>query len=157
MNRIFEIQVKLLKIINGMENGSSRDYSLDWERVHLVSCAKIGGLLAELRGENAELAAIACSIHDYGRMLSGKQKNHAEDGYEPVKAFLAGTGYFNQQEIAMLADAVRHHSSKEKVGTWLEEIVKDADVLDCCQYGMALEREEQRTRLGIVRKELLGK
>lgn len=157
MNRIFAIQVKLLKIINEVENGSSRDHSLDWERVHLVSCAKIGELLAEIRGENAELAAIACSIHDYGRILSGKQKNHAEDGYEPVKAFLADTGYFNQQEIAMLADSVRQHSSKEKVGTWLEEIVKDADVLDCYQYGMPLEREEQRARLGIVRKELLGK
>lgn len=157
MNRLFEIQVRLLEIINGLENSTSRDHSLDWERVHLVSCAKIGGLLAEIRGKDPELAAIACAIHDYGRMLSGKQKNHAEDGYEPVKVFLAATGHFNQQEITMLADSVRHHSSKEKVGTWLEEIVKDADVLDCYQYGMPLEREEQRARLGIVRKELLGK
>ncbi|WP_333593752.1 HD domain-containing protein [Anaerospora hongkongensis] len=157
MNRLFDIQVRLLEIINGFENSTSRDHSLDWERVHLVSCAKIGGLLAEIRGRDPELAAIACAIHDYGRMLTGKQKNHAEDGYEPVKVLLAAIGHFNQQEITMLADSVRHHSSKEKVGTWLEEIVKDADVLDCYQYGMPLAREEQRVRLGIVRKELLGK
>ena len=157
MNRLFDIQVRLLEIINGLENSTSRDHSLDWERVHLVSCAKIGGLLAEIRGRDPELAAIACAIHDYGRMLTGKQKNHAEDGYEPVKVLLDAIGHFNQQEITMLADSVRHHSSKEKVGTWLEEIVKDADVLDCYQYGMPLEREEQRVRLGIVRKELLGK
>lgn len=155
MNRLFEIQVKLLKKINICEEDSSRDHSLDWERIHSVSCAKIGELLALKRDENAELAAIACSIHDYGRILSGKQDNHAEAGYRPVKEFLAETGYFSEEEIAMLSQAVRNHSSKEKVGTWLEEIVKDADVLDCYQYGMPLERQEQRKRLSLILKELV--
>ncbi|MDF2930233.1 MAG: metal dependent phosphohydrolase, partial [Anaerospora sp.] len=132
------------------------DHSLDWERIHLVSCAKVGELLALKRGENAELAAIACSIHDYGRILSGKQNNHAEEGYGPAKEFLAETGYFNEEETEMLSQAVRNHSSKEKVGTWVEEIVKDADVLDCYQYGMPLEREEQRKRLSFIVKELVG-
>ncbi|WP_312562649.1 HD domain-containing protein [Anaerospora sp.] len=156
MNRLFEIQVKLLNKINTCEDNSSRDHSLDWERIHLVSCAKVGELLALKRGENAELAAIACSIHDYGRILSGKQNNHAEEGYGPAKEFLAETGYFNEEETEMLSQAVRNHSSKEKVGTWLEEIVKDADVLDCYQYGMPLEREEQRKRLSFIVKELVG-
>ncbi len=156
MNRLFEIQVKLLNKINTCDDNSSRDHSLDWERIHLVSCAKVGELLALKRGENAELAAIACSIHDYGRILSGKQNNHAEEGYGPAKEFLAETGYFNEEEIEMLSQAVRNHSSKEKVGTWLEEIVKDADVLDCYQYGMPLEREEQRKRLSFIVKELVG-
>lgn len=156
MNRLFEIQVKLLKKINDCEDDSFRDHPLDWERIHLVSCAKIGELLAMKRGENAELAAIACSIHDYGRILSGKQYNHAEAGYGPVKEFLAETGYFNAEETTMLSQAVRNHSSKEQVGTWLEEIVKDADVLDCYQYGMPLEREEQRKRLSFILTELVG-
>ncbi|WP_312522892.1 HD domain-containing protein [Anaerospora sp.] len=156
MNRLFEIQVKLLNKINTCEDNSSRDHSLDWERIHLVSCAKVGELLALKRGENAELAAIACSIHDYGRILSGKQNNHAEEGYGPAKEFLAETGYFNEEETEMLSQAVRNHSSKEKVGTWLEEIVKDADVLDCYQYGLPLEREEQRKRLSFIVKELVG-
>lgn len=156
MNRLFEIQVKLLNKINTCEDNSSRDHSLDWERIHLVSCAKVGELLALKRGENAELAAIACSIHDYGRILNGKQHNHAEAGYGPAKEFLAETGYFNEEETAMLSLAVRNHSSKEKVGTWLEEIVKDADVLDCYQYGLPLEREEQRKRLSVILKELVG-
>ncbi len=155
MNRLFEIQVKLLNKINTCDDNSSRDHSLDWERIHLVSCAKVGELLALKRGENAELAAIACSIHDYGRILSGKQNNHAEEGYGPAKEFLAETGYFNEEETEMLSQAVRNHSSKEKVGTWLEEIVKDADVLDCYQYGMPLEREEQRKRLSFIVKELV--
>jgi uncharacterized protein len=156
VNRLFEIQVKLLNKINTCEDNSSRDHSLDWERIHLVSCAKVGELLALKRGENAELAAIACSIHDYGRILSGKQNNHAEEGYGPAKEFLAETGYFNEEETEMLSQAVRNHSSKEKVGTWVEEIVKDADVLDCYQYGMPLEREEQRKRLSFIVKELVG-
>ena len=53
-----------------------------------------------------------------------------------------------------MALAVKHHSNKDIVGTPLEEIVKDADVLDCFQYGQALTRSEQRERLKKVRAEL---
>ena len=53
-----------------------------------------------------------------------------------------------------MALAVKHHSNKDIVGTQKEEIVKDADVLDCFQYGQELTRPEQRERLEKVRTEL---
>jgi len=48
---------------------------------------------------------------------------------------------------------VKSHSKKAEVGTPLEEIVKDADVLDMHDYGRPLPREEQRARLAALLRE----
>ena len=42
--------------------------------------------------------------------------------------------------------AVKNHSSKTVLGTPIEEIVKDADVIDCYQYGLPFDRPEKRSR-----------
>lgn len=155
MNRIIKIQFKLLqKIEEYAKQPIERDYPLDWERVHLGSCAGIGQLLALKRGVDPELAAIACVVHDYGRIVTGKQLNHAENGYLPLREFLTECSCFNEQEIELLAQAGKCHSDKHEVGTPLQEIVKDSDVVDCCHYGQELTRAEQRERLKNVYKEL---
>lgn len=117
------------------------------ERVHIVSCAKIGYMMAEKRGVDPILAAAACACHDYGRIIIGKQAGHAEAGYIPVQEFLKKTGLFSDEEIAQIAVAVRNHSKKEEIGSPLEEIVKDADVLDFYQYGYDVARRSQQDRL----------
>ncbi|EGO65475.1 metal dependent phosphohydrolase [Acetonema longum DSM 6540] len=144
----------MLKKIAEFKDSADRDHSLDWERIHSISCAKIGQILALKRGVDAELAAIACSVHDYGRIITGKQRGHAAAAYAPLKHFLAETGRFTADEIERLAQAAKNHSSKTEIGTPLEEIVKDADVLDCYQYGLPLEREEQRQRLKMILAEI---
>lgn len=155
MSRILKTQFKLLKKIDEYaQQARERDYPLDWERVHLGSCAGIGQLLAIKRGVDPELAAIACAIHDYGRIVTGKQANHAENGYEPLQGFLKECGFFTEQETELLAQAAKYHSNKHEVGTPLQEIVKDADVLDCYHYGQELSRVEQRERLAQVYREL---
>ncbi|VBB09081.1 Hypothetical protein LUCI_4367 [Lucifera butyrica] len=157
MNRIFEMQRKMLRKIAEFQNKAmERDQPLDWERVHMISCAKIGEMLALKRGADTEMAAIACSVHDYGRILTGKQKNHAVAGYEPLLLFLTQCGCFAPDEVELIARAAKKHSNKSEVGTPVEEIVKDADVLDCYQYGLPIEREEQRLRLTKVLAEISG-
>lgn len=56
-------------------------------------------------------------------------------------------GLFSEEEIAQIAVAVKNHSKKAEVGSPLEEIVKDADVLDFYQYGYDVARKEQQDRL----------
>ena len=131
-----------------------RDMPLNWERMHMISCATVGRMLAMLRGVDCELAAIACSVHDYGRIITGKQHDHATVGYEPLKSFLTEIGYCTSDEVELLAQAAKNHSSKKQIGNPLDEIVKDADVFDCYQYGLPLEREEQRKRLEKILKEI---
>ena len=153
MKKILRLQSALLKEIDKYEQLiPQRDHFIDWERVHISSCAKIGYMLAEESGVDPILAAAACSCHDYGRIITGKQDGHAEAGYEPVKEFLKGTGLFDDDEIDQIATAVKNHSKKSEIGSPLEEIVKDADVLDFHQYGYATARKEQQDRL----EKLLG-
>lgn len=129
------------------ENKVELDYPMDWERIHVISCGKLGYLMAEKRGVDPILAACACAVHDYGRIITGKQANHAEVGYEPVKKFLRGLNLFTEREVEDIAISVKNHSNKSQIGTPLEEIVKDADVLDFHQYGYEMPRPEQQKRL----------
>jgi uncharacterized protein len=146
MNRVMRLQVELLKIIDGLEQTAQRDETPDWERLHMASSARIAWLLALRRGADPELAAAAAAVHDYGRIVTGKQVNHAEAGYLPVQEFLKRTDLFSEDEVDIIASAVKNHSSKTVVGTPIEEIVKDADVIDCYQYGLPFDRPEKKER-----------
>ena len=153
MKKILRLQSALLKEIDKYEKlVPERDHFIDWDRVHISSCAQIGYMMAEKRGVDPVLAACACACHDYGRIITGKQSGHAEAGYEPVQEFLKGTELFSEDEIQQIATAVKNHSKKSETGTPLEEIVKDADVLDFYQYGYEMPRKEQQDRL----EKLLG-
>lgn len=150
MKRLFKLQADLLREIDKYEKivpDSERDYPCDWERIHVVSCAKIGLMMAQERGVDPVLAAAACSCHDFGRIINGKQEDHAEFGFVPVQKFLKKTGIFEEKEIEQIAIAVRNHSRKDVVGEPLEEIVKDADVLDFYQYGYDMYKKSQTDRL----------
>lgn len=152
MNKLMILQGALLAEIEKYakkheENKVELDYPIDWERIHVISCGKLGYLMAEKRGVDPVLAASACAVHDYGRIITGKQANHAEVGYEPVKEFLKGLNLFAEKEIEEIAISVKNHSNKSQIGTPLEEIVKDADVLDFHQYGYEMPRPEQQERL----------
>ena len=151
MKKILRLQSALLKEIDKYEKLiPERDHFIDWERVHITSCAKIGYIMAEKRGVDPIIAAAACACHDYGRIITGKQPGHAEAGYEPVQVFLKNTGLFNDDEISQIAIAVKNHSKKAEIGSPLEEIVKDADVLDFYQYGYDVARKEQQDRLEAI-------
>jgi uncharacterized protein len=147
MKRLLRLQSQLLREIEKHEKlVPERDKFIDWERVHMASCARLGYLMAAARGVDPELAACACAVHDYGRIITGRQKGHAEAGYLPGKEFLKETALFTDGEIEQISTAIRNHSKKSEVGTPIEEIVKDADVIDFYQYGFGFERDEQRLR-----------
>lgn len=151
MNRLLKLENLLLAVIDEQEEKDrqtavQRDETLNWERIHMASSARLAWEMALERGADPELAACAAAVHDYGRILTGRQKGHAEAGYEPVKAFLQESGLFTAEEIETVALAVKNHSSKTVVGTPIEEIVKDADVVDCYQYGYPFDRPEKEER-----------
>jgi len=125
---------KIYTILDNLEEQTiDRDYPIIWERIHATSCAQIGRMLAEKRGVDGEQAALACALHDIGRWISGRQYEHAPKGEDPVRRFLAekkGT----QEAKEQIVQAVINHSKKDEIGIPLEEIVKDADILDCHWY-----------------------
>lgn len=146
MNRVAQLQCTLLDMMDMLDKDAPRDETLSWERLHMASSARIAWLLALERGTDPELCSAAAAVHDFGRIVTGLQENHAEAGYEPVQGFLRYSGLFNEDEIAAIATAVKNHSRKAETGSPLEEIVKDADVIDCYQYGLPFDRPEKETR-----------
>lgn len=154
MNRLLKLEHLLLEVINQQEGTyEHRDETLNWERIHMASSARLAWQMALERNASVpahdadpELAACAAAVHDFGRILTGKQSGHAEAGYEPVKVFLKESGLFTEEETEMIALAVKNHSSKTVTGTPIEEIVKDADVVDCYQYGYPFDRPEKEIR-----------
>ncbi|HWU40684.1 MAG TPA: hypothetical protein VN203_23805, partial [Candidatus Acidoferrum sp.] len=79
---------------------------------------------------------------------------HAENGYGPAKEFLRKVGLFSEKEIEEIGRAVKNHSRKEVIGTPLEEIAKDADILDCHFLGLPPKKEAHRKRFASLQEEL---
>ena len=155
MRKIETMLFALLREIDKYENvipDEEKDYPTDFERLHISSCARIGYMFAQERGVDPNLAAAACAMHDYGRIITGRQHDHAEVGYLPAMEFLRGTEIFTEDEIQQIGIAVKNHSKKSEVGSPLEEIVKDADCLDFHMYGYEMPREAQKQRL----RDMLG-
>lgn len=147
MNTVYILQKTLLSVIENHRNVDRTNAPpLDWERVHMISCAKVGYLLALARDVDPIIAACACSVHDFGRILTGNQENHGPNGAILVREFLFDLNLFTQDEIDMIAMAVNNHSKKGEVGNPLEELVKDADLIDYASYGQVFKRQEQIDR-----------
>ena len=151
--KVLKLQKIYLDEIDKYSDVEGRDKDISWEKIHMSSCARVGYILAAKRGLDCDLAAIACAIHDYGRVITGVQKGHAEAGYGPVQEFLRKTEMFSEDEIIKIAVAVKNHSKKGEIGGPLEEIVKDADCLDFDMYGYELPRQEQKDRLKRLKDE----
>jgi len=148
MKKLLRLQSALLRETDIWERlVPERDKYMDWERIHLCSSSKIAYQMAEERGSDPVLTACACACHDYGRIVTGKHVGHAEAGFQPVQEFLRSLDLFAEQEVMQIAIAVKNHSRKEEVHGLLEEIVKDADVLDFYQYGFIPVNEGQKSRL----------
>jgi len=130
-----------------------RDYPVLWEKVHATSCAQVGRMLAQRRGQDAALAALACAIHDIGRWFSGQQADHARRGEEPARWFLQQSGLDSERQDRIV-QAVINHSDKEAVGSPLDELVKDADILDCFWHGDDITRPFHAARLKKLLKEI---
>lgn len=153
MRKIEKMLFALLGEINKYEHvPDHRDYPADFERLHISSCARIGCMFALERGVDPELAAAACALHDFGRIITGQQKDHAEAGYLPAMDFLRSLDLFTEDQIQQVGTAVKNHSKKSEIGSPLEEIVKDADCLDFHLYGYEMPRQEQKERL----RQMLG-
>ena len=118
MKRCYPVSKGLLKFLDKQENLEiKRDFSLIYERVHALGSARAASILSAKRGVDIELAHAAGALHDFGRIITGKNEGHALQGYEPVKEFLARLSIFHEQEIEEISLAVKNHSRKDLVGS----------------------------------------
>lgn len=116
--------------------------------VHMFGVAQNCVLLASKRGEDVELSAIAGYLHDIASYTEGYSADHARRGAKMSGKILEETGLFTQKEIERVCAAILFHSEKKIVHGPLDEILKDADVMQHCLFdpGHISKKEEMRYR-----------
>jgi len=154
VSRRDEVWKHYCRLVGRGDLTKEREMALEEELQHAAGTARLAQLLAVKRGLDAEMAFILGVIHDYGRLLTGIQNDHARIGSNYVKKYLEGSGDFSRSEIEVLVTAVANHSFKDEIGNPMEELIKDADVLDTYFSGRKLKKPAAEARLQNLFQEL---
>lgn len=133
---------------------ADRPMTVAQELAHAAGTARLAQLLAYKRNLDPEMGFIVGVLHDLGRIVTGVKKDHGRVGMNLVREYLLETGDFSSEEIESLVDAVGNHSFKNQVGSPLEELIKDADVLDSFFSGRPSSKPSAQVRREKVLKEI---
>ncbi len=148
-----------LELVRGVVDGVLRQ-QLDAEEarcgfVHLYGVAMAAMLLAIRRGHDPQLAAVAGMLHDIWTYKVGDPTDHATLSALEADRILAGLGCFTPAEREEVCRAIARHGAKERVDGKLDELLKDADMLQHYLYNPALKPDFlQSDRLQRVWREL---
>ena len=126
MSRIKDLQKQVNRILEKLEDGDRRLKAVS----HLHGVALAAAMLAKVRGENAELATMAGLLHDLYAYKSGSYDDHAQLGADYARKLLDKLAVTSPEETDVICAAIRHHDSKAETNGPMDEILKDADVID---------------------------
>ncbi len=125
MSRIKDLQKKVYHVLEkNIDDADKRAKAV----AHLHGVALAAAILAKKRGENAELATMAGMLHDLWAYKSGSYDDHAHLGAEYARKVLGEL--VTPEETEIICSAIYHHDSKAETNGPLDEILKDADVID---------------------------
>ena len=125
MSRIKELQKKAYQVLEKSITDNDKQAKAV---AHLHGVALAAAILAKKRGENAELATMAGLLHDLWAYKSGSYDDHAHLGAEYARKVLGEL--VTHEEMEIICSSIDHHDSKGEVGAPMDEILKDADVID---------------------------
>ena len=114
--------------------------------VHIFGVAEACVLLAMKRDEDIELAAVAGYLHDIATYTTGISADHARRGAGMARSILSRTGLFSEEEIKTVFSAIFYHSNKKEIHGPLDEILKDADVMQHCLFDPGYVSKKDRER-----------
>ena len=126
MSRIRELQKRVHRVLEKIEDGDKRARAV----AHLHGVALAAAMLAKKRGENAELATMAGLLHDLYAYKSGSYDDHAHLGADYARRLLNKLALTTGAETDVICTAIWHHGDKAEVNGPMDEILKDADVID---------------------------
>ena len=126
MSRIKELQKKVHTILGKLEDDDKQTKAA--AHLHGVSLAAV--MIAKKRGEDAELAAMAGLLHDLHAYKSGSYDDHAHLGAEYARKLLEKLKLTTPEETESICSAIWHHDNKAEIDGPMDEVLKDADVID---------------------------
>lgn len=150
-NRIEKLRLKIDEMLLNQQDAEHRRCGY----LHLYGVADACALLALKRGQNVELALAMGMLHDYATYKYGEIPNHAARSADEARSLLQGNGGFSDDEIDIIANAIENHSEKGEFDAEMDELLKDADVLQHYLYNPALKpKAAENARLFLIFCEL---
>lgn len=143
MGRLKDLRAIAEKRLAAVENEEKRNSAL----VHLYGVSLAAVLVADRRGIDPELPAMAAILHDMHAYLSGSYDDHAHKGAVLAEEILAELNATDPEETKQICSMIYHHDDKDVIDGPLEEVLKDADVIHHCFHDPSKpvkEKEKQR-------------
>lgn len=128
MGRLKNLRTRVENELAVMEDRGKRDSAIQ----HLAGVSLAATLLAEKRGLDSELAAMAGLLHDMAAYLSGSYDDHAHRGADYARSLLEELGETTGEETEAICSMIYHHDDKKVIDSPLDEVLKDADVIHHC-------------------------
>ncbi|MBR4084982.1 MAG: HD domain-containing protein [Lachnospiraceae bacterium] len=151
MNRIELVRQQVDEILLSMLDTEERRCAY----VHLYGVAQVCALLAKKREENTEMAVIAGMLHDIYSYAKMDSTDHAHKGAVMAREILENLKIFSEEEIENICTAIYRHSDKAITHAALDEILKDADVLQHVMYNPLFEvKQTEQARYEKLASEL---
>ena len=75
---------------------------------------------------------MAAMLHDLHAYKSGSYDDHAHLGAELARQILTELALTDEAETEQICSAIYHHDDKPVVDSPMDEVLKDADVIDHC-------------------------
>ncbi len=128
MGRLKDLRKLVLKELKAVDDRKKRDSAV----IHLNGVALAASMIAEKRGLNNELACMAALMHDLAAYLSGSYDDHAHKGAKIAERLLKELDETTEEENRIICSMIYHHNDKDAVDSEMDEVLKDADVIDHC-------------------------
>ncbi len=150
MGRLKDLRKRVDQELLAMEDGEKRISAA----AHLYGVSLGATLIAEKRGENAELAAMAAMMHDLKAYRTGSYEDHAHQSADIAREILAELGQTTPEETDIICSAIYHHDDKETVDGPMDEVLKDADVMHHCMNDLSKAvKDKEKKRYAALRRE----
>ncbi|MCR5649697.1 MAG: HD domain-containing protein [Lachnospiraceae bacterium] len=128
MSRLKELRKYVDAELNKMEDADKRTSAI----AHLYGVSLASTMIAKKRGLDPEIAAMAAMLHDLHAYKSGSYDDHAHKGSDLAREILGELQLTDESETEMICSAIYHHDDKPATDSPMDEVLKDADVIDHC-------------------------
>ncbi len=139
MSRLKELRKYVNKEINKMEDEDKRTSAI----AHLYGVSLAATMIAKKRGLDPEIASMAAMLHDLHAYKTGSYDDHAHKGADLARKILKKLDLTNEDETEQICSAIYHHDDKLSIDIPMDEVLKDADVIDHCFKDASKEVKEK--------------
>jgi HD superfamily phosphodiesterase len=151
MSRLKDLRTYIDKELANITDSDKRTSAT----AHLYGVSLAATILAKKRGLNEELAAMSGMLHDLHAYKSGSYDDHAHLGADLARKVLEELGITSKEETDIICSAIYHHDDKLVTDSPMDELLKDADVIDhCFKDSSKPVKEKEQKRYDALCKEL---